>query len=310
MSCDRPAPPEVVCLGDLMLDVVAVLSGPLAADSDTPSRVTTTGGGSAANVAAWLATLGTRTAFVGRAGDDVAGRACVEALAATGVDVRVATSLGGRTGTCVVLVDDRGNRSMLPDAGTNEDLVEDDLPEDALQGGGHLHLSGYTLLRPGSRAAALEALARARARGLTTSVDPSSAALLAAFGPARFLRAVRGVDLLLPNAEEAALLSGEATSERGGRALVELAQVREAVVVTRGADGALAVDRDGGLVRTPAVPATVLDTTGAGDAFTAGLLDARWRGSDLVGMLAAGAATAARAVARTGARPGARPGGG
>jgi sugar/nucleoside kinase (ribokinase family) len=296
------APASVVCLGELMLDVVALLTGPLAVGSDTPARISTAGGGSAANVAAWLGALGTPVAFVGRVGDDPAGRACRAALAAGGVQVRVAVDPRRPTGTCIVLVGADGERSMLPDPGASLALSPVDVPAGLLVAGAHLHVSGYSLLRAGSRAAAQHALRLADANGMTTSVDPSSVGLLAAYGPAAFLAAVRGVDLLLPNAAEAALLSGEADAERAARRLAELAGVRE-VVLTLGADGALAVSGDDPVVRVPAAAAPVLDTTGAGDAFTAGLLDARRRGLDLPAALAAGAATAARAVRHLGARP-------
>ena len=75
-----------------------------------------------------------------------------------------------------------GERTMLPDAGANAHLGPEDLPTTAFEPGGHLHVSGYALLRPGSRDAALAALERARATGMTTSVDPASAAPLAALG--------------------------------------------------------------------------------------------------------------------------------
>jgi ribokinase len=284
----------VVVVGDLMVDVVARLRGPLARGSDTPARLERRGGGQGANVAAWLAACGVPVAFVGCAGDDATGREAVAELEAAGVDARVAFDPERLTGTCLVLVEPSGERTMVPDAGANDALAVEDLPAGAT----HLHLAGYALLREGSRAAAVTALALARERRMTTSLDPSSAAPLAGVGPARFLEWAGPVDLLLPNAEEAAVLSGDADPEQAALALA--AAARE-VVVKLGADGALWSDGRR-VVHVPALDRTPVDSTGAGDAFAAGLLSA-WRpGDDPAPALAAGCRAAAEAVKRSGAR--------
>ena len=203
---------DVVVVGDLMVDVLAVMSGPLAHGSDTPSRITTAGGGSAANVASWLAELGVRTSYVGKVGDDALGRESVAGLTLRGVEAWVSTADALTTGTCVVLVEQGGERSMLPDTGANAALTPDDLPHRLFRPGAHLHLSGYTLLHEGSRDAGLTALALAQAADMTVSIDPSSAALVEAAGVARFLEWTRGVDLLLANQEEAGCSPAPTTS--------------------------------------------------------------------------------------------------
>ena len=296
----------IVVVGDVMVDVVAALPGPLAHGSDTPAAISHHQGGSGANVAAWLAAAGARVAFAGRAGADPLGDAAVAALG--GVALAVERDPERPTGTCVVLVHPGGERTMIPDAGANDAL---ELPE--LPAGSHLHLTGYTLLREGSRTAAQRALALARERSATVSVDPSSAAPLAR-EPA-FLDWVSGAGLLLPNADEARVLTGEADPERAARALAtrerrvapNSAPGRETrhsaeVVVTLGADGALWSDGER-VLRVKAEPAEVVDTTGAGDAFAAGLLAARAGGAEPAEQLAAGCALAARAVVLRGGRP-------
>jgi ribokinase len=262
----------IVVLGDVMVDVVCHLAGPIATGSDSPASISMGGGGSAANVAAWLAVAGARPALAGRVGADERGAAAEAALLATGVETWLAVDDERPTGTCVVLVAPGGERSMVPDAGANDGLADSDLPDSLLAPGAHLHVAGYALLREGSREAARSAIARARARGVSVSVDPSSSALLSR----AFLDDVAGVGLLLPNAEEATVLSGERDPERAARSLAE--RIPE-VVVTLGSDGALWTDgRD--LCRAPAAPAgAVVDTTGAGDAFAAGLLAARVAGA-------------------------------
>src|SRR4051794_38240780 len=144
-----------------MLDVVARLSAPFARGTDTPGRLERHAGGSAANVAAWLAASGEPVVLVARAGDDAFGREAVGELAAAGVDARVAIDRKRPTGTCLVIVEPDGERSMVPDAGANVALTAHDLPDALLAPGDHLHVTGYTLLRAVSRGAARAALARA-----------------------------------------------------------------------------------------------------------------------------------------------------
>jgi ribokinase len=270
----------LVVLGDVMVDVIARVAGPVARGSDTPARVSVSGGGSAANVAAWAAALGTPVCFACRVGGDERGRLAVDELLAAGVRVHAGVDRVRPTGTCVVLVEPGGERSMLPDAGANDAPAE--LPDAWLDRGRHLHVVGYALLRDGARPGALAAIERARAARMTVSVDPSSWALIRE-------GAIPPVDLLLPNEREAQVLDDP------------LALARE-VVVKLGPEGARWTDgRD--VVQVPAVPVEVVDTTGAGDAFAAGLLCARLAGASPRAALEAGCAAAARVVAQVGARP-------
>jgi sugar/nucleoside kinase (ribokinase family) len=291
----------VVCIGDVMVDVVARLSGPLNHGSDAPGRVSVSPGGSAANVASWLADAGTASAFVGRMGDDAGGRDSVAALRAAGVEVHAAVDDARATGTCIVLVHPDGERSMVPDAGANAALSEEDLPLRVLDSGRHLHVSGYALLSEGARPATLAAIDRVRDRGITWSVDPSSAAPLAAIGAQSFLDWTTGVDLILANVAEAAVLTGLDDPEA---AALRLAAAGGDVVVKLGAAGALWARAGAAVIHMPARPAHVVDTTGAGDAFAAGFLSA-WLTPVRTprNALESGCRLAARAVAIVGARP-------
>src|SRR5512138_2346485 len=146
---------RIVVVGDLMTDTVARAALPLAKGSDTPAAVTTCGGGSGANIAAWLAADGAEVAFVGRRGADIAGRNRDMELMGYGVDARLVMDPERPTGTCVVMVTHKGERTMLSDPGANAALSPDDLPHDLFVPGAHLHVSGYTLLSEGARAAGL-----------------------------------------------------------------------------------------------------------------------------------------------------------
>jgi sugar/nucleoside kinase (ribokinase family) len=292
---------RVVVLGDVMLDVVTVLSDEPAHGSDTASRISLQPGGSAANVAAWLATEGTTVAYIGRVGDDETGRQAVAALREAAVDTRVTVDPTRPTGTCVVLVHPDGERSMFPEVGANAALSVQDVDEafPDVDASWHLHVSGYALLS-GAKQAALHALATARRRHVTTSVTCASAAPLHRVGVAAFLDLTRDVQLIFANAEEAKLLTGRSDP---ADAAMELTRSYAAVVVTCGSAGAVFAATRQAPVHSPALHVEAVDTTGAGDAFAAGFLPAWLSDAPPKAALAAGHRRAARAVTQLGGRP-------
>ncbi|SOD99222.1 Sugar or nucleoside kinase, ribokinase family [Blastococcus haudaquaticus] len=275
-----------------------VLSGQPAPGSDRPAAIRTRGGGAGANVAAHLARQGVPVALVGCVGDDAAALGLAAELSAAGVGLLLRTVPGAATGTIVSLVEPGGQRSMLADRGANLQLRPDDVPPPV--DGQHLHLSGYTLLDPGPRTAGLTALVAAADAGCTVSLDPASTGPLTAYGVDRWLADTARATVLLPNEDEALLLTGCADAEAAARTLAARHPV---VAVSLGADGALWASGDV-LVHRPAHPTEVVDTTGAGDAFAAGLL-AAWLPDpqvDPADALDAGLACAAEVVRRPGAR--------
>src|SRR5712672_4148806 len=193
---------RVVVIGDLMTDAVARATLPLARGSDTPANVSMHGGGSGANIAAWMAADGGDGAIVGRRGADIAGRNRDMELMGYGVDARLVMDPERPTGNCVVMITHKGDNTMLSDPGANAALSPDDLPKDLFAPGSHLHMSGYTLLNEGSRGAALAAFAHAGRAGMTISVDGASSAPLERVGAEPFLEMTNGVTLLLLNADQ------------------------------------------------------------------------------------------------------------
>ncbi|MDF3049541.1 MAG: PfkB domain protein [Pseudonocardia sp.] len=285
------AAPRVVVVGDLAVDVLVTPSTPRRPGGDVPARITTCPGGAGASTATWLAARGMDVSLVTRVGDDAAGRAAVANLRAAGVRPVVAIDAQAATATVVVLVDG-ADRTMLSDRRAAARLCVDDLPP--FEGIDHLHLSGYVLLDPASGPAGRAALSAARAAGISTSLDPQTTGDLA---PAH-LRLMQGVDLLLPNEDELAALTGSADPASATTLLGTVG----AVAVTRGAAGASWIDPDG--VRSVEARAVaVVDPTGAGDAFDAGLIAARLTGAAPEAALAAGCAAAAEVISRCGARP-------
>jgi ribokinase len=266
----------VICtLGDLLLDVVVRLDGPIAEDTDTYGRTRVGAGGQAANVAAWVAALGGRARFVGKRATDPAGFLLSQELERRGVEV-VGPEAESGTGTVVSIASADGKRTMLTDRGVSPDLRSEELQPDWLVGCERLHLPAYSLVVEPIRGAAVEAAALAP----RVSVDLSSTTAIEAGGVEQFRRLLGGLgaDMVFGNEAEVELL-GEISAET--------------VVVKRGGRGIL-VRRDGADSDWPALPAKVVDTTGAGDALAAGFL---------VGGPELGLQAAARCVAQMGAFP-------
>jgi sugar/nucleoside kinase (ribokinase family) len=293
---------RIVVIGDLMTDTVAHAALPLARGSDTPATVTMHGGGSGANIAAWLAVDGAEVAFVGRRGSDIAGRNRDMELMGYGVDARLVMDPERPTGTCVVMVTHKGEHTMLSDPGANAALSPDDLPQDLFTPGSHLHMSGYTLLNPGSRPAALAACQFASRAGMSVSVDAASPAPLERVGAEPYLQMTNGAVLLFVNQAEATVLTGRDDPEQAARVLNAW---YPQVVMKLGPDGAMMyANGRPDPVRVPGPPVErIVDGTGAGDAFVAGFLPA-WLDNKPPGeALVSGCRLAARALGLVGARP-------
>ncbi|TQF06710.1 sugar kinase [Kitasatospora acidiphila] len=290
----------LLVIGNVVTDVVARHRGPLAPNTDTPARIVLLPGGAAGNTAAWAARSGAREVRVlARVGADSADwhRA---ALAAAGVTAQLVVAAEQPTGVVIALVDETAERSMVTDVGAAAGLRLADWDPVLLAGVDFLHLSGYLLFPPAGRELARAAIADARAAGVPVSVDPASTGFLGALGVPVFRAAASGVDVLIPNLEEARLLSGEAEPEA---AAIALSRWVGTAVVKLGAAGAIAARAGAVIARAPGVPTAAVDSTGAGDAFAGGYLAALLAGADQQRALAAGCAAGAQAVAVVGARP-------
>ena len=282
---------RVALIGDVVLDVAVVALGPVAPTSDTPADIRLGRGGSSANIATHLAARGHEVTFIGAIGDDAAGHLVRDELAAAGVRARLA-EVAAPTGVVVALVDADGQRAMRTRRGAASGLLAEHVAAVLGEEVDHLHVSGYTLVDPATRAVGAAALRAQAAVGVSTSVDVCTLAPWRAAGADAFLAASAGAGLLFANEEEAELI-GDGPLEAA------LAARYPEVVVTRGAQGVVA-RRGAEEARAAARATRVVDTTGAGDAATAGYLDARLRGQSLVACLEAAAEEAARVVAVVG----------
>lgn len=262
---------RVCAIGDLLLDVIVRLDGPIGTDTDTYGRTSVGAGGQAANVAAWAAALGGQGRFLGKRSRDPAGRLVAEELAGRGVEI-AGPEVERRTGTVVSLATPAGSRSMLSDRGVAPEFAPEELEPAWLQGCDWLHVPGYSLVRHPLAAAA------SKAAGLVerVSVDASSTAAIGEVGPELFREAVRDLspEIVFANEAEAELLGSLDTAT---------------MVVKRGAGGCRVAAEE-----YAALPSDVVDTTGAGDAFAAGFL---------LGGVELALQAAARCVAQMGAMP-------
>lgn len=202
------------------------------------------------------------------------------------------------TGAIVIVVEG-DTRTMFTQRGANSMLHPDRVGEALLKDAALLHLTGYSVIDSPDLEALRRLIARARAHGMTVSVDPGSAGFIAEFGADRFLAAIEGATLLFPSVDEARVLTG--VSDPAGTLRVLGARF-PVVALTRGREGVL-VAADGVIHEIAAVAASALDPTGAGDAFCAGFLNAWLASGDARAAADAGVHVAARAVAVSGGRP-------
>ena len=294
-------PRRVVVVGDVIDDIIVVPRGPIRTDTDTAASITRHPGGSACNTAAWLGWLGAGVDLVGRVGAGDALRHA-DALGASGVSAHLTEDDTLPTGTIVIVVDGE-TRTMLTDRGANATLSSDAVTDALLAQAGVLHLTGYSLFDAFSLDDLHALIARAHAAGVLVTFDPGSTGFIADYGVDAFRAALDGVDVLLPNLDEGRLLSGEQDREAVAAALVAFCP---AVVITGGSSSVLVARRGKPSVEVTVEARTAVDPTGAGDAFTAGLVASLLNGTDLVAAAREGVRAAGTAVMHSGGRPAAR----
>jgi len=289
---------RIVVFGDIIDDVVAVPSGPIRTDTDTVSSIRFRPGGSAANTASWLGSVGAEVRFIGTvAADDVA-RHSLE-LEASGVSVHLEPHATLPTGAIVVIVDGE-TRTMLTERGANAVLDPDLVTDELLSTASVLHLTGHTLFGMAEPSRFTALIARARAAGVEVCVDPGSAGYIADFGVDAALGYITGATIIVPNLEEGRALTGLVDPIAVAAALAELFPL---VALTLDASGVVVARSGEQPVLIEAVPTSIVDPTGAGDAFTAGFLAGLVSSGDALDAARAGVALASRAVSSVGARP-------
>jgi len=286
---------RLLCIGDLNADITITADGTISIGSDTPGTVVMSGGGSAANVAAWASTTGRSARFVGVIGDDPLGDFLIDELAGHGAELRAIRREGVASRAIAAIVGPDGNRSMVSALDPSTVLRPDEVDGAWFDDIGWVHLTAYTYLQHGGGAVFGSLVREIEAAGLPWSVDPSSAEMLQLqCSRDEAIDAFSGASVMFPNEDEAAWLAGvDAPAEAAQRLL----DVVDTAVVTCGADGAVVARRDAATFRVDAAPAALVNTLGCGDAFAGGFLSSRLAGRDDRTCAIRAAAVAARAAA-------------
>jgi sugar/nucleoside kinase (ribokinase family) len=257
----------VVALGAHILDVLGrpVESIPEGQGGALIEEIRLSPAGAAGGTAVTLSKLGFSVLSAGAVGTDDAGRVLVEALERFGVDCSELKRRADVQTSCTILpIRPNGDRPALHVIGANGTYTIDDVPWGAIESASYLHVGGPEFLGPENAAAILS---RAQEAGTVTSCD-----FLADGWPElldMLSDAMKHVDYLFPNEEQALAFTGLSDPVEAGQAL--LARGIGCVVITRGAAGSSIVSADG-VEHVPAFAIDVVDTTGCGDAFVAGFL--------------------------------------
>ena len=228
----------ILCIGDVMLDVVVRINTEVNYGSDTPAKISTHGGGAAANVASWLAFSNHEVQLVSRVGDDPAGTAVMAELDKLGVQHGNIVIQGAQTGVVAVLVDKTGERTMCPESGANSGLNLSDLP--ALENVSAVYLSGYSLLNPASTTGVVAMVNAITSAKIPIIFDPASVGTMNHVGLVSVKNILPRMDIVILNEEEAFYLTGRSDIQL---ALKELNELVPIVVIKRGSQGAIAIKR-------------------------------------------------------------------
>ena len=279
---------RALCMGVHVLDVLVrpVAAIPEGQGGELVEEIRVTAAGSAGGTALVLAKLGASVKSAGAIGRDAAGDMLLALLERDGVDTELLVRRDDvQTSASVLPIRPSGERPAFHVVGANGSFGPDDVPPAEIEAATHLHLGGPEFM--GGEAAA-PVLRRARESGAVTSADvlaPGEPGLLDWIAPA-----LAEVDYFLPNREQVLALSGAGELEAGCRTLLERGV--GCVAATCGAEGVMVVD-DEGADTVPAFDVEAVDTTGCGDAFSAGFLRGLSLGRDRRDAAVLGCAAAA-----------------
>ncbi len=268
-------------LGDFAWDVLIRTNSELLPGGDSFGEVMIAPGGSAANVAVWASRCGLKTAFVGKVGRDRFGQMAADDLEWEKVDTHLIGTSEHRTAAVSVWIDHEGQRSMVSGQGADFYLLTSELPVSIFKNTQHLHLSAWSLFRDPPRSASRMASKIVKESGGTVSLDPASFQIIGEIGAEKFMSYIRdlNIDIFFPNFEEGRVLSGEKNPK---------AIIRKLSEMIPGAIIALKLDSNGALIMSegketliPAATNSIIDATGAGDAFAGAFLSRYLQGCDI-----------------------------
>jgi len=268
---------EVLVVGELNVDIIlnGMDSMPSMGTEILADEMTVTLGSSSAILASNISTLGVKTAFLGKVGQDDFGKLVLDTLAGKKVDTGfIFRSADKKTGATIVLNYDN-DRAMVTYPGAMEDLTVEDIMMAHLETAGHLHVSSV-FLQPGIKKNIVSLFEKAKKAGMTTSLDVQ-------WDPEEkwdidFAGLLPLVDVFLPNETELLAITGETTIDR---AIKQIAPFANTIALKMGAKGSLGVHGKERWEQPPFLNEQVVDAIGAGDSFNAGFISAFIRGGSL-----------------------------
>lgn len=268
-----PPLPQAICLGEALIDFVALESG---VDLAGASGFKKAPGGAPANVAVGLAKLGVATGFIGKVGDDPFGHFMADTLRGQGVDVSHLGFTGeARTALAFVALTAEGERDFVFYGQPSGDMLlePDEIEADFIASASAFHYGSITTIREPARSATHQAARIARDAGLLVSYDPNLRPdLWDSLDRARqeILAGLDYPDVVKVSEDELEFMTGAPDLRTGARRLLDYPGVR-LVAVTRGPRGCFfSTGRGEGAIE--GLPVTAVDTTGAGDGFVAALI--------------------------------------
>ena len=296
-------PSQLCVLGDFAWDVLIRTNTELLRGGDTFGEVMLTPGGSAANVAVWAARCGQQTHFIGKIGRDTFGQLAQDDLRNEGVTGHLVETDAHLTGSVAVFVDHTGERSMVSGRGADFYLLPSELPRDVVRASRHLHLTAWSFFVDPPRSAARAAAHLARDEGATLSFDPGSFQMIQEMGVEHFLDHTQdlGIDILLPNYEEAQTLTGLDEPADMTARLTEL-YPGALVMLKLDSEGSYVHEGDQGHAVPPATN-NLVDATGAGDSFAGAFLAHHLRHGDALAAARFATRISAWVIEHLGARP-------
>lgn len=314
---------DVVAIGSPLLDVIELASADQLARSGLAKGSMTlidlekakeiqalmvtarhVSGGSVANTTAGIAELGGSAGFVGTVADDEVGHTYAENLRAAGVEFEphfsehAADVLG--TGRCVVLITEDADRTMGTYLGAASTLTPAGVPESFIARASIVLLEGYLWDVPAAKEALRHAATTAHAGDGSVALSLSDPFCVSRHQHEFLDLLLDDVDILLGNEEELTMLFGVDSAEAAIEAAEETGLL---VVMTRGSEGAIVLTARGPVAVPPAAVERVIDTTGAGDLFAAGMLFGLTHGMGPEDSTRLGSLCAAEVISHTGARP-------
>jgi sugar/nucleoside kinase (ribokinase family) len=252
---------KIIFVGDVMQDILISHKDEIAFGSDTQANIKIQGGGSATNAAVWASTQNLEVGLVARIGDDQTGKIILEELNRPNLNLNLVKTNGVSSGSCAILIDATGERSMFPDPGANIFLTSNDVPKEWFEQAEIIHISAYSLLRKNTKNAIGEIIKIAKENGLKTSVDVASSQPLIDNDGFNALKDLAPWDYLFANKDEAQVLGD----------ITKIKSLCKNLILKQGSKESLWIKEDFEIKDVPE-KVEVVDLIGAGDAFAAGFL--------------------------------------